>query len=179
MPDVARPACAAIVALLFAAATSGCLCHNAGSLRGNHFEDDHVGYDVGLPGEGWQQRRLETSNLAWTNVDLGAALLVNSHCEGVQDAPLVGLSNELMLGLTEREVLSQELRPFNRREALETIARGKLDGVVRQRAMFVLKKDGCVYDVVYDAPPERFTAGLGAYQRVRDGLSVGPRRDRE
>ena len=61
--------------------------------------------------------------------------------------------------------------------ALETMAIAKIDGVPRQRALFVLKKDGCVYDVVYDAAPLKFDEGLAAYRRVRDGLDVGARRD--
>mgnify|MGYP003352761573 CR=1 FL=1 len=53
-----------------------------------------------------------------------------------------------------------------------------LDGVPVEMETTVLKKDGCVYDVVYDAPPTHFDVGLPAFRRVRDGLVVGPRRDR-
>jgi hypothetical protein len=156
---------------------SGCW-GSTGSYVDRRFEDDHVHYNVGEPGPTWTRVALESTNVAWHNRELAAGILVNSHCEGVKAAPLAGLTGELMMGSTEREVLSQTLRAFSGREALETIARSKIDGVVRQRAMFVLKKDGCVYDVIYDAPPDQFAAGLADYQKVRDGLEVGPRRDR-
>ena len=52
-----------------------------------------------------------------------------------------------------------------------------LDGVPMRYDVWVLKKDGCVYDVVYDAAPLKFDEGLAAYRRVRDGLDVGARRD--
>lgn len=153
-------------------------CSSSGSFVGNRFVDPHVDYKVGSPGEGWRRVTLENSNVSWLNDAVGAGMLVNSHCEGVADAPLAGLTGELLIGTTDREIVSQTVRPWSGREAMETIAISKLDGVLRKRAMFVLKKDGCVYDVIYDAPVARFDAGLAGYERVRDGFDVGPRKDR-
>lgn len=165
--------------LLVVAGASGCFLFNdQGHLRDNRYENDHVSYAIGLPGDGWQKVKLQTADVAWFDEAHGAALLVNSHCEGVQDAPLQGLAGELMLGMTEREVHAERVLPFAGREALEMVASGKLDGVLRRRALFVLKKDGCVYDIVYDAPPDAFDVGLRAFGQVRDGLVVGARRDR-
>jgi hypothetical protein len=166
-----------IVAALGIVGLSGCW-GTSGQLVDNRFEDDKVSYTVGQPGEGWQRLKLDRADIAWHHPQLGAGLLVNSACEGVQDSPLIGLTNELLIGTTEREIVEQTTLPWSRREALESIVTGKLDGVPRKRALFVLKKDGCVYDIVYDAPPASFDAGLAAYRRVRDGFDVGLRRDR-
>ncbi len=163
------------IVVVAASVVGGC---TGGAHTNNRFEDAHVSYTLGAPGEGWREVRLEGTNVVWHHADLAAGILVNSHCEGVGDSPLEGLTNELLMGTTEREVLSQVVKPFSGREALETIATAKLDGVLRKRAMFVLKKDGCVYDVVYDAAPDHFDAGLAAYNNVVAGLDVGPRRDR-
>jgi hypothetical protein len=103
---------------------------------------------------------------------------VNSHCEGVKDAPLEALTGDLMMGMTEKEILSQNRLPWSRREALETIATAKLDGVPRKLGLFVLKKDNCVYDIVLDASPHTFDSAWKAYTRVRDGFDVDARRDR-
>ncbi len=163
---------------LTAIVTTSIGCGSSGSFVGNRFEDKQVDYKVGQPGEGWQRVELENNNVSWFNARVGAGLLVNSHCEGVADAPLEGLTGELLMGTTEREILEQSVRPWSGREAMETIAVAKLDGVPRKRAMFVLKKDGCVYDVIYDAPVARYDAGIVGYERVRDGFDVGARRDR-
>jgi hypothetical protein len=153
-------------------------CGTGKSFVGNRFEDRHVEYRVGAPGDGWREVQLETSNISWFNDAIGAGLLVNSHCEGVQDSPLEGLTGELLIGTTERDVLEQTVRPWSGREAMETIATGKLDGVARKHALFVVKKDGCVYDIVYDAPVSSFDAGFASYVAVRDGFSIAARRDR-
>lgn len=157
--------------------TVGCW-GTSGRLVDNRFQDDKVNYTVGTPGEGWRRMELARADIAWHHPGLGAGLLINSACEGVKDSPLIGLTNELLIGTTEREVLQQDLMPWSKREALETVVTGKLDGVLRKRVLFVLKKDGCVYDIVFDAPPDAFNAGLAAYRRVRDGFDVGLRRDR-
>jgi hypothetical protein len=161
----------AIAALAFAACTTP-------SVSDGKFTDSHVEYALGQPGQGWDSIHLETANGAWHNDSLNASLLVNSHCSGVADSPLEGLTSDLMMGMTERNIESQKVIPWSKREAMETVATAKLDGVVRKLAMFVMKKDGCVYDIVLDADPAHFEAAQAAYAKVRDGFDVAPRRDR-
>lgn len=176
IPCVAVP-CVALpcVALVLAAMVFAASCGDGGHLKNGTFRDDKVSYRLGTPGEGWSEVRLEAANVAWFNDALSASLMVNSHCDGVKDAPLSGLTEDLLMGLTDREVASQTTRPWARREALETIASGKLDGVEQKLAIFVLKKDGCVYDIVLGAPPSHFDAALLAFGRVRDGFDVDAR----
>lgn len=149
-----------------------------GSFVDGNFRSDAVAYKVGPPGPGWTEVKLETANAAWHNPEMGAALMVNSHCEGVGDSPLEGLTNDLLMGMTEREILSQERVPWAKREALHSVATGKLDGVERKLELFVLKKDGCVYDIVLDASPAHFEAARGAFARVREGFNVDARPNR-
>jgi hypothetical protein len=152
-------------------------CPSASFERGV-YENDQVRYHVAAIDDGWRQVALEQGNVAYFNQGLEASLLVNSHCK-VKDASLEGLTQELFFGMTERAVLSEALMPASGREGLETVATAKLDGVERKLATFVVKKDGCVYDVVLDAPPASFDAALPSFRSVRDGLRIEPRKDRE
>ena len=153
-------------------------CNGGPQLVDGKFTSDTVAYRVAPPGEGWTEVTLVTANAAWHNPALGAALMVNSHCDGVADAPLEGLTSDLVMGMTDREILSQEKLAWSKREALQSIATGKLDGVPRKLELFVMKKDGCVYDIVLDASPEHFEAARGAFTRVRDGFDVDARPNR-
>jgi hypothetical protein len=175
MVAVSRAPFLALSLLVTAGLHLGC---TTAHLVDNRYQDDHVSYTIGQPGAGWVKMHLEKANVAWHQPDLAAGMFLNSTCGGVQDAPLTGLSNELLIGSTEREILQQELVPWSHREALETVVTCKLDGVARKRILFVIKKDGCVYDLVYDAPPEHFDDGLASYRAVRDGLDIAARRDR-
>jgi len=64
------------------------------------------------------------------------------------------------MGTTAREFESQRVFPFDGREAMRSILRAKLDGVPLQYDILVMKKDGCLYDLVYVAPPDRFATAL-------------------
>jgi len=169
---VFRSQAVACVALVAAA---GCA---SASFDGDRYLARQVDYRLGAPGAGWERVDADQANVAWHNPGLEAVLMANSHCQGFADAPLETLTNELLMGTTERNYESQEKKQWAKREALETVAVAKLDGVARKYAMFVVKKDGCVYDLVLNAPAEQFEAARGAYDRVRDGFDVAARPDR-
>ena len=65
----------------------------------------------------------------------------------------------LNTGALPLQILEQKIVPFDRREAMHTVAQAKLDGVPMKFAVCVLKKDGCVYDLAYMAAPARFERG--------------------
>lgn len=163
----------AVVSFALVACTS-----STGTLRGGRFTNESVSYTVAVPGEGWQELTLPTANAAWHNRALATVLMLSSHCEGVADSPLEGLTNDLLMGMTDREILSQERVPAAQREAMHSIATAKLDGVSRKLELFVLKKDGCVYDIVLDASPEHFESARATFARVRDSFDVDARPNR-
>jgi hypothetical protein len=143
-------------------------CNTTGSLKGNSFERGKLKYNVGLPGTGWKKIHLSGADIAWFDPQHGSTILVNSQCKKERDLPLKALTVELLLGLTEQRILEQQLLPWSNREALETVATAKLDGVPRKLKMFVLKKNGCVFDIVFGAPPKAYNQGLKAFETVRD-----------
>ncbi len=164
-------------AFLSGAALAAGACGGTAHMEGGVYEDEHVQYRVTSPSDGWRQVEIETANAAWLNDELGASLLVNSHCEGVQDAPLEALANHLLIGWTERDIVHERKLELSRREALEREVSAKLDGVPRRVMLLVLKKDGCVYDVVLSASPESFPRAKPGYEAVVGSLDIAPRRD--
>lgn len=145
--------------------------------QAGRFDDGQVHYALPEPGDGWQRLRLDTANAAWRNPAKRAAILVNSHCVGVEDASLHVLSRHLLMGMENTEILSESQRTIAGRAALETSARGTLDGVPRQLQLLVLKKDGCVYDLVLEGNPANFDDSLPAYARLRDSWQIFRRKD--
>ena len=152
-------------------------CETPGVYRDGTFEGPQVRYRVEPPSVGWKQVDFAQADIAFFNAQLEASLLVNSHCKGVQDSPLEALTQQLFFGMTERETLVEERITRSGREGLESTVMAKLDGVPRKLVSFVLKKDGCVYDVVLDTPPQSFAPALPAYQKLRDGIVIEPRKD--
>lgn len=151
---------------------SNSACSTTGVLKGNIFEKKNNKYNIGLPGENWTQLRLKGADLAWINKNKNATILVNSQCQNFKDTPLSALTVQLLLGLTEQNIISQEKKPWSNREALETVLTAKIDGVLRKFNIFVLKKDGCVYDIVFSASTHSYDLEVDAFNQVRDQFNA-------
>lgn len=149
-------------------------CGGSGSLTGQQYRDGEASYRVGLLDSPWERLHVEDQNdLAWSRGDLRAIIQINASCDPALDIPLVALTNHLLIGFTEREIESQELFPMASREALRTHLRAKLDGVPRELALVVLKKDGCVYDfALIVAPGPSFERARADFDQVLGGFSA-------
>lgn len=160
------------LALRFALPLVGAL---AACGHGDSFEDGilHKGdlaVRVGpVPAE-WHRVRIDGADLAYRDEAREGSTMFDVRCGRGADAPLTVLTEHLIMGTTARDFVSQETLPLDGREALHTLMRAKLDGVPMQYDIYVLKKDGCVYDLVYVAPPGRFTAGAADFERFALGL---------
>ena len=81
------------------------------------------------------------------------------------------LVNDLLIGTTDRHILLDETIPLDGREARHEVVELKVDGVPLVYDLYVLKKDGCVYDLTLVAPPraydqvaDRFVTFIGGFR---------------
>jgi hypothetical protein len=119
-----------------------------------------VAFKLPLPPPTWKRIKVTHASLSFRDDVHDASVLINGRCAALDgDTPLVALTNHLVMGTTEREIDSQNVEPFDGREALHTRLHAKLDGVPFAFDIFVLKKDGCVYDFVYIAAREAIDSG--------------------
>lgn len=156
---------------LVAIAFIGCI-RSKGVLRNNLFQSRETRYHIGEAPEHWKRVSLSGADIAYLHEHDGATLLVNSECRKAEDAPLVALTFHLLIGMTEQNIIDQKTLQLADREALETTVEAKIDGVKRKLQILVLKKDGCVYDIVLSAPPEKFEEDVLAYQALVSGFDI-------
>lgn len=147
-------------------------CATTGTLQNSVYKGPDTTYEIGPVGPGWQRVSVNDQNdAAWHNASKEAVMHVDSECDPSLDIPLTALRAHLMIGFTEREVLSEETVPMDGREALRTHFTAKLDGVPREILMQILKKDYCVYDFALVAPPgPPFQEALGDFDAFVDGF---------
>jgi hypothetical protein len=146
-------------------------CAHAESFDGGVLRKGALRIELGPVPASWQRVQVQGADLAFRDDARAGSALFNIHCGGRDDdAPLGILTQNLVMGTTERDFESQEVIPFDRREAMHTRLRAKLDGVPMQYDIYVMKKDGCVYDLVYVAPPSRFDDGAADFERFVTGL---------
>lgn len=165
---------AALVALaVVAGASSGCATFG---LDGNTYHGDGFSFRLPAAPSGWEPIDVSDAALAYRDEESAGTILVNGRCDkDGDDVPLSSLTQHLFMRFTEREVAREETVPFDGREALHTVITAKLDGVPKSFSAWVLKKDGCVFDLVYVADPGRFSAGAARFDAYATQLQVLPR----
>lgn len=135
-----------------------------GGLEGRTYRKDNVEFAVGEIPASWRKIDLTEAALAFRDEAHAASVLVNGRC-GISsdDAPLASLTQHLLMGTTEREVVDERKLLLDGREALRSVAVAKQDGVPKQYVLYVLKKDGCVYDFVLVGEPESVGGAMPAF----------------
>lgn len=130
------------------------------------FAKDGVRYRVGELSRSWRALDVESNDVAYVSNDSPHSLAVNSTCTPTGDASLQVLTQHLLMGFTDREMVSEERRAMDGRDALRSRYKARLDGVPVEMMLVVLKKDGCVYDFTYLSPPGRFDEKRDSFERV-------------
>jgi len=83
--------------------------------------------------------------------------------------PLHGAKRLTAVALAQ---LRHQLAPFQAREALDSHVLAKLDGVVRELRLVVLKKDDCVYDFALITSRQAFDGADSVFANVLDSFEV-------
>ena len=148
---------------------------STGSFDGNVYRNGPIAFQLPDPPAGWRRVQVDDASLAFRDDAHAASVLLNARCLSADDrTPLVALTNHLLIGATEREYISQEAEPFDGREALHTKLKAKWDGVPMLIDVYVLSKDGCVYDFVYFGSPGGFEKGAPAFESFVRGFRTLP-----
>lgn len=144
------------------------------TLRDGVYRDEEARYRIGELGPGWSTLSVADQNdLAWHNDALGAIVQVNAVCDPGRDVPLTALTNHLLIGFRERQVVTEAYVPMDGREALRTHVVATLDGVPRELLLYVMKKDDCVYDFALITPPgDSFLRAQPTFERFVGGFST-------
>jgi len=128
-------------------------------------------YSFGLPGDGWKPLEQKGSQVAWFNPQLDAAILLDSQCESHGDSDLAQFTDHLRIDFAQWDVKSQESEKLIGRDALHTVVVASIDGGPQtQLELYVIKKNGCLFDLEYVAPPASFERGRAAFARVVGGF---------
>ena len=139
-------------------------------VQGNEVSAGALRYAFGPVSPSWRSVDVESNDAAWFDPSTNGIIHVDHTCDRSMDTPLPALVQHLLIGFTQRETVLEETVPFDRREARHVVVNARLDGVPRSLELWVMKKDGCVYDLGFVAPPDRFEAGRAAFDTFARGF---------
>lgn len=129
-------------------------------------------YRFGQPGPGWAPLDQKGVQVAWYDESAEAAILLDSQCDEHGDSTLEQFTDHLRIDFREWEIVSQEQITLIDRAAVHTVVIASIDGVIKtQLELYVVKKNGCLFDLEYIAPPRNFEQGRAAFARVVGGFS--------
>jgi len=148
-------------------------CASGPSFDGRVYHSDEFAFRVGPTPGSWRPIEVNHALLAFRDDQHGATVAVNGRCNlDGDDVPLASLTHHLFLHFTERQVHSQKRVDVAGRESLRTEITASLDGVPKRYVVYVLKKDGCVFDFMLIADSDgvevqSFDAFVGGFQTVK------------
>ena len=129
-------------------------------------------YSFGMPGDGWSPMKDKGVQVAWYHADLDAAILLDSQCERHGDSTLEAFTDHLRIDFRDWTLQSQETLQMNGRDAVHSVVKASIDGGAETMLeLYVTKKNGCLFDLEYVAPPDSFAAGRAAFAKVVAGFT--------
>jgi hypothetical protein len=163
------------VACLFVAIAGVEACAAGSAFDGSIYRGPYASFKLGPLSPTWRRVALPAADLAFRDEAHDASVLINSRCTTAdRDAPLLALTEHLIIGTTDRQISREETIPFDGREARHTVLRARLDGVPMAYDIFVLKKDGCVFDLVRVGPPDSSGDGVQEFEQLVRGFHTVP-----
>jgi hypothetical protein len=141
-----------------------------GQVIGQQFISPAYAFAVPLPGDEWQPVADEPSALTLVHTQLAAGITISVTCDQEHGVPLDILTRHLFFGFKDIEVLQQAPQALNGVPALETVARAHLDGREMQLHSYVVRRDGCIYDMVYFASPQDYSRGAPSFEHMMAGF---------
>jgi hypothetical protein len=135
------------------------------------YSDEFTRYRVGRLSTAWQPVETSGNDLAFYQRGKGT-IAVNSTCHEYEDVPLPALVNHLLFDTTRRNVLLEETVTLTGRGAQHVLADLELDGVPIQVELFVLRKDGCIFDLSHIRSRSVSASARGEFLAFVQGFDV-------
>lgn len=114
----------------------------------------------------------KSTDRLWISTTSGNTISYLSECGNSQEPTLEQLENDALGGLVELKILHSEKIDYNSREALKTLAEGKVDGVKVKMNLLTLKKNNCNYTLVYGGVSKNFDAEQAYFQTFLGGFKA-------
>lgn len=103
----------------------------------------------------WFQIDSEGSDLAFNNKATNSIFIFNSACRKFDPSNLPTLTNSILTGIDNVEILEKTTTTHQEREAVVVVAKGTVDGIARYFRILTTQKNNCIYDHALIATSEK------------------------
>lgn len=116
--------------------------------------------------------KTESADKAWQSKKTGNTLAYLSECSPSLDTQLKTLEQESLNALIDLKILKSVNNSFGDRDALETLAEGKVDGVPVRVSLLTFQKNGCNYILSYMGRRTKFDAEATTFDHFKESFKV-------
>lgn len=109
---------------------------------------------------------------AWQNPQDGNSISYLSTCNEQSDPSLEAATEELISAFGSTKTLSQKKLEFDGRDALDTEAEARVEGVPTKIRALVYKKNGCLYTLSLIGVSKSFGKGIPAFESFVRGFQA-------
>jgi hypothetical protein len=139
--------------------------------------DDYQVKDLSRQDSDWvklpPQENSNESDVAYQSKSSGALISLNTSCRELnRTQSLQAVSDLLFLGISDIEEKKEKSLMIQDSPALETTVTGKLNQEPTKIRATVIKKDRCIYDVLYVTRPKSFSSKEGDYSAFVHSLRL-------
>lgn len=131
----------------------------AGSIRDGTYRDSHDRFTVRVPPPRWQLESLDGAALVFRNPELDAGISLRVDCDQPESGPLRWVAQHLFFGLSDKEIDQRAPVTLSGVPGIRTRMHARLDHQPVEVDGVTLRREECLYDFAYVAPPERFEEG--------------------
>lgn len=146
---------------------TGCISVNLKPSSGKRAEN----YDYQEPAKPFVRISSDGADHAWQSSATGNTLVVMSECSA-SDPSLEILRDDTLNAMAKPEILTAGSTTLLSREALETHAKGSVDGVPVEMKNIVTKRNGCQYQISYVGGKNRFQEELSFFEKFKQGFKI-------
>jgi hypothetical protein len=139
--------------LLASLVVSGCA---GGVVRDGTYRDPQNRFTVSLPPARWQRISLDGAGLAFRAPALGAGIGLRADCASPEPGPLPAVARHLFFGLTDKRIEGREVVRMADAGGVRTRLSARLDDRPVTVDGVTVRREACLYDFVFVAPPEHF-----------------------
>lgn len=130
------------------------------------FFPPHEGYTVSIPGNGWEPVKADKVDMAlWHKQYKAMIAIISSKIEN-KGFSLETLNRHLLIGITEKKIVSKESVLIDNQKALHTILEGKMDNCALKIDSYVVKVEDKVHDLVCWASSDSFDYVQGDFENM-------------
>ena len=124
------------------------------------------------PNKPYEKSHISSADHVWQSGLTGNTIAINSTCQQYNDLTLKNRQQNILAGIDNLKVQTDDTVTFDGREAQRIVSLGTADGVPISVDLIILKKNNCTFDIAYIARTKTYKEEHLTFEKFLTGFHV-------